>query len=654
MLKFIRQRSGGLFSIAIIGAIALVFIFWGVGGQDSSNQTTIKMDDFQVSLATFRNTQRNVLERTRQTTQNVSREAEAETYRQAMYILLERHVLLKMAESYNLKVSDAQLSATVKKDPAFQDDNGRFSLALYKDTVTKRYGQTLAGYESQIRESILIEQMTELIRNLAFIPRAQIVEEFHFARDKIALKYAHFKIDNFTEGLTPTEADISAYFTANQEKYRKPQEIKVQYVEAPISQFIETVEASEEEIKEAYELAQVEMTTPERAQVSHILVGFANAQNVTDEDRAATKAKAEAILVRAQSEDFATLAQEVSSDATTAANGGDLDWIVKGQALPVFDEAIFGPGIENLNKPIGPLPSPMGFHIMLVRAHEKPVTKTLEEAKEELTERVKTRKARNLAANKIEELEKSSRNAETMVAAAATLGLEPQTSDFFSTDLGAPSFLQVRDEDLQRAFRQEIGQLSFPVTTDSSYALYAVVDKKPSFIPPVTDTETKEKVERDWINDQAKQKASQATTAFLDKAQKEGWATALTALPEYVEQGQSPLFPRFELFTAGSPFIMADIATLAKSYTILVRPGEISPNAIPVTSSPEGFLAISLAELEPADETEIDAPGGYPSAPIRDRLKQAFYQHWLTKAMREVDLKVPTELQALMTGGQAS
>ncbi|MDR2140179.1 MAG: SurA N-terminal domain-containing protein [Deltaproteobacteria bacterium] len=649
MLKFIRQRSGGAISVFIIGAIAIVFIFWGVGGQDSSNLTSIGLDDTEVSLATFRDVQRNVLERLRAQNPTLTREMETVSYRQALGVLMERHNLLKLARRYNLRISDAQLAARLQSFPDFQE-NGRFSLTLYKDRV-KRMGQSLATYENSLREDMLIEMMTGFVRSLAHVPQDQILEEFHFAQDKIALNYAQFKSENYLAGLTPTEELLTSYYEANKENYRHPEEIKLQYVEIPADQFLSQVEATPTEIEETYAFALPELTTPETAEVSHILVMFNNAQRPTPADQAETLKKAQAIFERAKTEDFATLAKEVSQDSATAENGGDLGPIPRGENIQFFDQVIFEEGAKNLQKPVGPVQSPMGYHIFLVRSLTPASTKTLEEVRPEMEERVKNRQARTLAADLTEKLERSAKAPSNLAEAAKTMGLETQETDFFSEADGAPAWLSSLEGETARAFRLEIGQLGYPVTTENGYSLYTVAEKKATFIPPLTDPDTRAQVEKDWLNLQALGLAKAAASQFLAQAQTEGWEKTAGALPETVEKGQTPLFRRLSLFEAGTPLIYADLTALQKSYPLLTRIGQLINDPITYGNpNAEGFLALSLAQVERADDKDLDQPGGFSAEPIRERLRNTTYNLWLQKANREVELRVPEELQSLMAG----
>jgi hypothetical protein len=105
------------------------------------------------------------------------------------------------------------------------------------------------------------------------------------------------------------------------------------------------------------------------------------------------------------------------------------------------------------------------------------------------------------------------------------------------------------------------------------------------------------------------------------------------------------------LFEAGEPLIYSDINTLYKAIASLVKPGQTAAEPIPVLqTTPLGFMAVNLADFQVADEKEIDLPGGFSSEPVRMRLQETFYNYWLYVSNKEVDLRLPEELQPLILG----
>jgi len=73
--------------------------------------------------------------------------------------------------------------------------------------------------------------------------------------------------------------------------------------------------------------------------------------------------EAEAIIERLNAgENFATLAQELSTDQGTKMNGGDLSWFGRGRMVPEFEEASFA--LENIGDISEPINSVHGWHII--------------------------------------------------------------------------------------------------------------------------------------------------------------------------------------------------------------------------------------------------------------------------------------------------
>lgn len=117
--------------------------------------------------------------------------------------------------------------------------------------------------------------------------------------------------------------------------------------------------------KERYEVDKKSHTTPEAIRVSHILLKI----DVEDEERAEpiARSKAEQVLADLKNgADFALKAKEISEDAGTARNGGELPgWAEKGKLVPPFEEAAYRlkPGEVS-----GLVRTRFGYHIL--KLHE--------------------------------------------------------------------------------------------------------------------------------------------------------------------------------------------------------------------------------------------------------------------------------------------
>ncbi len=121
-----------------------------------------------------------------------------------------------------------------------------------------------------------------------------------------------------------------------------------------------------------YDAHRDEFVQAEAVRVRHILC----------ENEAEARA---ALLEVLRTKDFAAVAKERSKDPGSAPNGGDLEWVERGQTAPEFEAAVFGaaPG-----SPVGPFKSPFGWHVVLVSERRAARQLSFDEAKGEVRQRL--------------------------------------------------------------------------------------------------------------------------------------------------------------------------------------------------------------------------------------------------------------------------
>jgi peptidyl-prolyl cis-trans isomerase C len=142
----------------------------------------------------------------------------------------------------------------------------------------------------------------------------------------------------------------------------------------------------------------------EQIQARHILIRFAGSPvpvkaNQKDATEAEALAKAQETQKRlAAGEDFAKVAQEVSDDVGSGANGGDLGMFKRGSMVPAFEEVAFKLQPGQTSEPVK---TQFGYHIIKV---EKRDAKSMADVRAEIEAKVKPEIARNA----VEELQKTS------------------------------------------------------------------------------------------------------------------------------------------------------------------------------------------------------------------------------------------------------
>ena len=147
------------------------------------------------------------------------------------------------------------------------------------------------------------------------------------------------------------------------------------------SMYPEETKVSDEEIATFYEANKLtQYTAPAQVQASHILI---DTRDMSEEEKAEAKAKAEDLLAQAKAEeaDFAALAQEHSS-CPSAAQGGDLGMFARGQMVPPFEQAAFALDVGETTEEL--VETQFGYHIIKVTGRQEPTTQSLEQVSESI------------------------------------------------------------------------------------------------------------------------------------------------------------------------------------------------------------------------------------------------------------------------------
>jgi len=155
-------------------------------------------------------------------------------------------------------------------------------------------------------------------------------------------------------------------------------------------QVVNTVTVSDADLKTFYDEHQKDMAKPEDVEASHILVR----SNPSDpaEKKTAARQKIDLALKRVKAgEDFGQMAKEYSEDGS-AANGGSLGPIHRGQTVPAFEETAFKLGVGQVSDVVE---SQFGFHIIKVTAKHPSGVAAFDEVKARIGEFLKQQKSRD-------------------------------------------------------------------------------------------------------------------------------------------------------------------------------------------------------------------------------------------------------------------
>jgi peptidyl-prolyl cis-trans isomerase D len=433
MLQNIHDKLKGWLAYVVLGAIGLVFVFWGINWTLSAPNYVAKVNGTEISSNEVRQSyQQQLAQIERQSNAPLDETMRNEIKRRVLDDYVNSEALVTRADKLGYRVSDQDLLAEMARIPAFQVD-GKFDQA-HALAILNAQGRSVSEIEGMFRRDVKLRQLDTALSVSSFATPSELKEFRALTRQQRELSWLTLPAAKYAAEANPDEAAIKTYYDAHKPEYMTPETVNLHYVELSLADLSSKVTVDDAQLKAYYEDQKAK--TPERfsqaeqRRVSHILLSV----NDPKED-AAVKSKAEAILKRAQAgEDFAKLAKEFSQDAGSANQGGDLGWSERKVFVGPFADAAFGMKVDEIK---GPVKTQFGYHILKLVGIQPPSVKTFEQAKADLETDYRRNEAERLFNNAQDQLADAAlQNATDLDVVAKKAGLMVQEIANFSRNDG--------------------------------------------------------------------------------------------------------------------------------------------------------------------------------------------------------------------------
>ena len=419
--------------------------------------------------------------------------------------MIMRRALWSQAKKLGVGVSDLELQARLESTIPSLYPNGVFvGYDRYRDFVSQQTGMTVQQFEAQFRESILQEKMRAIITDGVRVTPAEVRDEFLKRNTKARIDYVLFDPSQYLKAVEVAPAALEEFFKKAPAKYKVPETRRARYVLIDTDRVRSQVKLGEADLKQYYGQHVGEYHVSERVKVSHIL--FKTEAKSADEVTA-TEKKAREVLAQVKGGgDFAELAKKSSEDSS-APNGGDLGWIVRGQTVKEFETAAFGmkPGqVSDLIK------TTYGFHIVKLFDKQTAHLQTFEEVRDQIREQLERERLADAEQTLSTRLEREfQQDPKNFQATAQKNGLEVKETPAFRYNQPVPD-LGASEGFHNLAFQLREGAVGSGVSVPKGMAIIQVAQIVPEHLPQLE--EVRAVVEQDY-------RAAQSQVLAVEKAQ---------------------------------------------------------------------------------------------------------------------------------------
>jgi peptidyl-prolyl cis-trans isomerase D len=533
MLDIMRKHAQSPWVWGIVGAIVVVFIFWGIWAPHEGRQRELlKVGDYIITVLEAKNLYQNMRDRYQSVygerfTEEMAKKLNLKE--RAVQELVNRILLLQEARRLGLKVTDEEVEASIHSNPAFQKD-GLFDKATYVRALPRARLAT-KNFEASQKEGLLINKLQGLILTSVKVSDQEALEAYRQGFEKINLDMISLNPADFKDvSMTPEE--LKEYFSKHREEFKLPAKAKIRYLLFDPKDYLKQIPVSAKEIEDYYENNKEKFGQPKRVKVRHILI-----KTDARDQEATAKAKQRAESIReeaAKGKDFARLAKQNSEDLGTKDRGGEIGFISKGQVVPEFEQVAFSMKVGEISSVIQ---TQFGFHILKVDEIQEASTQPLEKVKAQVELLLKNRQARGMAYDLADQAFAQASKEKSLDKFAEEKKLTVKETPLFSAD----DKIDLDPKLKGSALSMGKGDITPPLRVGETFAVLQAVEIQEARTPDLKEVEGK--VTEALRKEKQKEKALAKAKEILEKLVK-GADFKTAAAKEGLKVEETGFFPR--------------------------------------------------------------------------------------------------------------
>ncbi len=494
MLKVFRENVKYLSWILwVIIAIFIIFIFVdfgaGIGGQrgPGGDNVAATVGQETISRLEFQRAYASTQERARQAYgDKFTPELEKQLHLplQVLNKLVQDRILTDEARRLGLVASDEEVRKQILD--IFKDEQGRFvGEAVYNQSLQAQH-TTADAFEREVRDALLRQKLIEVLHAGLYISDQQIERTYRDQVEQAKIRYVQLsRGTDAPPAVSP--ADLAAYYDAHKNEFKLPEQRQVAYVLVENAKLQAQNAADDKAVRSYYDAHPDEFKQEEQIHARQILVAVNDQRN----DAAAKQRVDEAKKRIDGGQDFAKVAAEISDDASSKARGGDLGFFGHNRNVKEFEDAAFA---APLGKVVGPVRSPLGYHLFEVLEKKPGGVRSFEEVRPQIAGQLAAERAKTIGESKAKELAERIDKAKPKTAddLKALVKDDPDASFAVSPRFGQGDWIPGigRQPAVASAvFGMKKGDISKPILLPRGWGVFLLQDVFPPHTPPLAEVE---------------------------------------------------------------------------------------------------------------------------------------------------------------------
>jgi len=533
--KTTKYLLGGLLSlVAISMVVTLIPGFGDTSGMGLSDQVVAEIGKDQVML---REVQLGLNDTIRG--KNIPPELITVYAPQIVNQIVTERALAHYAKEMGYNVTDEDVALVIQMMVPQLFEGGKFvGKEAYAQFLASN-NTSIAEFEKQARLRASLRRMQSAILEGMVVTPEELEREYRARNEKVTIEFAKIDPVKIQSEIKVTPEEVNAHWASSKMQYKVQEKRTFSMVVIDEDKVSASIQTNEGSLRSYYEANKDQFRTPERAKVRHILIK--TLEKPKDQEDALKK-KAEDLLKQIKGgADFAELAKKNSDDTVSAAKGGDLDWVARGQTVKPFEDATFALQPKQISDIVK---SEFGFHIIQTMEKDTARLKPFEEVKDQLAKD----QAKQQVFDRMQQIADQIRAGLAKNPGAAEQMANEFKVGFAKVEKGGrgdvfPLVGQVTEIDNAVFDVKDKGGVTEIITTSSNKLVIAVLDD----VFPARQAELSEveaEIRKTIASERANRVLNDRATALLDKVKSLGGDLRKAAASMGIEVKSAPEFGR--------------------------------------------------------------------------------------------------------------
>ncbi len=409
------SKFGAFFALIFIGIIAVAFALGDVTGSGTfggvSAGNAAKVGNQDISIAELRDMTDNRLRNERQRNPNldISQFVESGGLDTTLEQVINRYVLAVFGEEHGIGVSQAMVDAEIREIPGAKGVDGKFTSDSLR-ALLSRLQISEAAIRKDFTQNLYAQQIFPIATKGTVSPKSLVLPYASLVLERREGQFAIVPSSLFLPEKPPSDDELAAYYKENATQYIIPERRSISYALFNSDIVDADAKPTDADIKAYYDNNKEDFAASETRSFEQIIVSTEDAAN-----QIISNAKAGASLQEASKETGLSVTERSAVSAKELTDS----------ASKAVSDAIFAAGDGEYAKPAR---GALGWFVARVTGISKKDARTLEQAREEITNIVLAEKKGELLAELTSEIEDALADGASLADVAKEKSLKVETS----------------------------------------------------------------------------------------------------------------------------------------------------------------------------------------------------------------------------------